>query len=190
MKPLLQINKYFGRYKGHLILGIFFVILQNFGAIYPAQVVRKSLDKVVDSLKSSKGILSDDVLGQVTAQVFYFFLLIILVALIRGMLMFFMRQTIIVMSRRVEFDMKNDLFMQYQRLTSSFYRKNNTGDLMNRISEDIGRVRMYVGPAIMYTINLLVLFVLITVIMFNVKDRKSTRLNSSHEWISRMPSSA
>ena len=170
MKPLLQINKYFGRYKGHLILGIFFVILQNFGAIYPAQVVRKSLDKVVDSLKSSKGVLSDDVMGQVTSQVFYFFLLIMLVALIRGMLMFFMRQTIIVMSRRVEFDMKNDLFMQYQRLTSSFYRKNNTGDLMNRISEDIGRVRMYVGPAIMYTINLLVLFVLITVIMFNVNS--------------------
>ena len=82
-------------------------------------------------------------------------------ALLKGIFMFLMRQTIIVMSRYIEYDMKNEIYEHYQQLDLSFYNKNNTGDLMNRISEDVGRVRMYVGPAIMYTINLLVMFILV-----------------------------
>ncbi|MFM9051456.1 MAG: ABC transporter ATP-binding protein, partial [Bacteroidota bacterium] len=170
MKSLSLLNKYLIRYRGRLLLGIIFVILQNFGAIYPAQVVRKSLDEVVGYLSKTGNAVDSGLAGEIGRQVFHFFLLIIGVALLRGLLMFLMRQTIIVMSRKVEFDLKNDVYKQYQKLSTSFYRKNNTGDLMNRITEDVGRVRMYVGPAIMYSINLIALFVIVTVIMYNVNS--------------------
>ncbi|MFM7218277.1 MAG: ABC transporter ATP-binding protein [Bacteroidota bacterium] len=170
MRSLALLNKYLIRYRGRLFLGILFVVLQNFGAIYPAQVVRKSLDEVVDFLSTSGNGSDAGLANEISRQVFHFLLLIIAVALLRGLLMFLMRQTIIVMSRKVEFDLKNDLFRQYQRLNTSFYRRNNTGDLMNRISEDIGRVRMYIGPAIMYSINLLALFVIVTAIMYHVNS--------------------
>lgn len=154
-----------------MIVGGIFVIAQNFGAIYPAQVVRKSLDVVMKSMKSSQSIQSAEVIHEIKHQVGLFLLLIIAVALVRGILMFLMRQTIIVMSRRIEFDLKNEIYQQYQLLSLAFYRRNNTGDLMNRISEDVGRVRMYVGPAIMYTINLIVLFFLITISMYFVNPK-------------------
>src|SRR6188474_10266 len=94
-----------------------------------------------------------------------------MVAVIKGIFMFFMRQTIIVVSRLIEYDMKNDIYNHYQILNLSFYRRNNTGDLMNRVSEDVSRVRMYIGPAIMYTINMVVLFVLVSYAMFHVNAR-------------------
>ncbi|MFM2208122.1 MAG: hypothetical protein RL213_2097 [Bacteroidota bacterium] len=166
MRSLAHLNKYFTKYRGLLILGIVFVVLQNFGAIYPAQVVRKSLDEVIRYLKGPEG--GTEALEFISEKVFGFFLLIIGVALMRGLLMFLMRQTIIVMSRRIEYDLKNEIYDQYQRLDLSFYRRNNTGDLMNRISEDVSRVRMYIGPAVMYSINLLVLFVLVTISMLRV----------------------
>ncbi len=168
MKALKHINKYFLKYKWHLVLGAIFVIAQNFGAIYPAQVVRKSLDAVVATMKTAPNSQSPEVIAAIKHQVMLFLFLIIAVALLRGVLMFLMRQTIIVMSRRIEFDLKNEIYIQYQKLSLAFYRRNNTGDLMNRISEDVSRVRMYIGPAIMYTINLIVLFVLITVSMLYV----------------------
>ncbi len=148
------------------------MIAQNFGAIYPARVVQESLDEVVMVIEQTKN-LSDPIeksriIETVTHQIFIFFLTIIGVALARGLLMFLMRQTIIVMSRRIEFDLKNEIFNQYQRLSMSFYRRNNTGDLMNRISEDVSRVRMYLGPAVMYTINLFILFVLVMITMLSV----------------------
>lgn len=171
MKSLLHLNKYFLKYKWHLILGTVFVIAQNFGAIYPAQVIRKAIDSVVSSLKSvetasvaQKASLST----ALTTQLGWFLILIIGVALVRGVLMFLMRQTIIVMSRRIEYELKNEIYNHYQLLSLAFYRRNNTGDLMNRISEDVGRVRMYVGPAIMYTVNLIMLFILITGTMLYV----------------------
>ncbi len=92
-------------------------------------------------------------------------------ALLKGIFMFLMRQTIIVMSRHIEYDMKNEIYAHYQKLGLSFYTSNNTGDLMNRISEDVGRVRMYVGPAIMYTINLIVMFILVIWAMVSVNAR-------------------
>ncbi len=155
-----------------LFLGIIFVIAQNFGAIYPAQIVRRSLDTVVAAMKDIGGRpdieYRNELIKTITHQVGIFLLLIIGVALLRGVLMFLMRQTIIVMSRRIEFDLKNEIYNHYQLLSLAFYRRNNTGDLMNRISEDVGRVRMYIGPAIMYSINLVVLFILITITMFYV----------------------
>ncbi|HQW00710.1 MAG TPA: ABC transporter ATP-binding protein, partial [Bacteroidia bacterium] len=168
---LKHLNKYLLKYKWHLILGGIFVIAQNFGAIYPAQVVRKSIDAVTLSMKSVDSGSSPEAIAAIKHEVGMFLLLIIGVALFRGVLMFLMRQTIIVMSRRIEFDLKNEIYNQYQKLSLAFYRRNNTGDLMNRISEDVGRVRMYVGPAIMYSINLIILFVLITISMLvvNVK---------------------
>ncbi len=172
MKSLKHLNKYFLKYKWLLLLGGFFVIVQNFGAIYPARVVGKTLDSVIESLKSIEG--KDDavyrslVLKDISHRVGLFLLLIIGVALVRGIFMFLMRQTIIVMSRRIEYDLKNEVYNHFQLLSIAFYRRNNTGDLMNRISEDVGRVRMYIGPAIMYSINLIVLFILITINMLYV----------------------
>jgi ATP-binding cassette subfamily B protein len=172
MKSLKHLNKYFFKYKWLLLLGTIFVVAQNFGAIYPAQVVRDSIDEVVAVIRQTAG-LSDPLeksrlVDILTDKVFIFFLTILGVALARGILMFLMRQTIIVMSRRIEFDLKNEIFRHYQSLSTSFYRRNNTGDLMNRISEDVSRVRMYLGPAVMYSINLIVLFILITITMLQV----------------------
>jgi len=171
MLSLSYLNKYFWKYRKFLLAGIVFVILQNFGAIYPAQVVRKTLDEVTGALHQVESLDASgrsEVLDTVTGQVFRFFLLILGVALLRGALMFLMRQTIIVMSRHIEYDLKNEVFDHYQRLSLSFYRRNNTGDLMNRISEDVSRVRMYVGPAVMYAINLIVMFVLVIISMWHV----------------------
>lgn len=172
MKSLKHLNKYFFKYKWLLLVGGIFVVAQNFGAIYPAQVVRKSLDAVVVAMKNISGqnstIFRDEIIKTISHQVGFFLLLIVAVALLRGILMFLMRQTIIVMSRRIEYDLKNEIYNHYQLLSLAFYRRNNTGDLMNRISEDVGRVRMYIGPAIMYSINLVVLFVLITISMLYV----------------------
>lgn len=172
MKSLTHLNKYFLKYKWLLLLGTLFVIAQNFGAIYPAQVVQKSLDEVVLVIEEIQD-LSDEtakakIIDTISYQIFIFFIAIIAVAILRGILMFLMRQTIIVISRRIEFDLKNEIFNQYQRLSMSFYRRNNTGDLMNRISEDVSRVRMYLGPALMYSINLFILFVLIMITMLSV----------------------
>lgn len=172
MKSLRHLNKYFLKYKWHLFLGILFVIAQNFGAIYPAQVVRKSLDEVISTMKKmdqgTSVLAKNDLVSAITQQVFLFLMIMIGVALLRGILMFLMRQTLIVMSRKIEFDLKNEIYAHYQKLNLSFYRRNNTGDLMNRISEDVSRVRMYIGPAVMYTINLAVLFILIVIIMLKV----------------------
>ncbi len=172
MKSLSHLNKYFLKYKWLLLLGTLFVIAQNFGAIYPARVVQQSLDEVVLVIEQIKDISDESakskIIDTISYQILIFFITIIIVALLRGLLMFLMRQTIIVISRRIEFDLKNEIFNQYQRLSMSFYRRNNTGDLMNRISEDVSRVRMYLGPALMYSINLFVLFVLIMVTMLSV----------------------
>lgn len=148
------------------------MVLSNLFAIFPAQLVRKSFDLVADNIKQYKG-LPESVAkvafyNSLIDAVLTYGLLIVAMALLRGLFLFFMRQTIIVMSRHIEFDQKNDIYQQYQALPLSFYRRNNTGDLMARISEDVSRVRMYTGPAIMYGINLLVLFVLVISYMVSI----------------------
>lgn len=128
-------------------------------------LVAQNIDKI-DDLKDPTG--RQAFLDIMEVAVLKYGLLIVAMALLRGLFLFFMRQTIIVMSRHIEFDQKNDVYEQYQNLPLSFYRRNNTGDLMARISEDVSRVRMYTGPAIMYGINLLVLFVMVISYMVSV----------------------
>jgi ATP-binding cassette, subfamily B, multidrug efflux pump len=171
MRQLFYLNKYFVKYKWRLMGGILFVVLQNLLAIYPAQLVRKALDAVVLALKDFQVQGATDkatFAASVNHTIFIFLLIIIGVSLLRGVLMFMMRQTLIVMSRWIEYDLKNEIYEHYQKLSLAFYRRNNTGDLLNRISEDVTRVRMYLGPALMYSINLFVLIVFIVFIMFTV----------------------
>jgi ATP-binding cassette subfamily B protein len=175
MKELKSINKYLWRYKYRLLLGIVFIILSNWFGVFPAQVIRLAFDLVKEQVaiyQSLDGFSRQSTYYDVFISIVLFFgCIVFMVAVIKGIFMFFMRQTIIVMSRLVEYDMKNEIYKHYQELNLSFYRKNNTGDLMNRVSEDVSRVRMYIGPAIMYTLNLIVLFILVISTMISVNAK-------------------
>src|SRR5258706_2194950 len=174
MHALKFLNKYFWKYKSRLLLGVLFVTVSNIFAIYPAQVVRQVLDMVVNTIASTKatgGPVSMQVIQTITYNSLMFALLILGLTVLKGVFMFFMRQTLIVMSRLIEYDLKNEIFAHYQFLSLSCYRRNNTGDLMNRISEDVSRVRMYLGPAVMYTINIAILVILVTISMLSVSPK-------------------
>lgn len=177
MKALKHLNKYFYKYRVRFILGILFVTASNLFAVFPAQSVRIAIDLVQENLATYKlyagTSLQEQVFQQVGFIILYFSALVMLFALIKGFFMYLMRQTLIVMSRHVEYDLKNEIFNHYQHLPLSFYRKNNTGDLMARISEDVGRVRMYIGPAVMYFINLTVTIILVVWAMFSVNAKLS-----------------
>ena len=172
MKELWRINKYLIKYKGLLFLGILFTVISNIFVIIPAQLVRIAIDYVVESYALfaplTKGGIGDLARDYFLESVFVFGVLILVMALLRGFFLFLIRQTLIIMSRKIEYDMKNELFEHFQFLPLSFYRKNSTGDLMARISEDVSRVRMYLGPAIMYGLNLLILFPLVISYMISV----------------------
>jgi ATP-binding cassette subfamily B protein len=172
MKSLKKLGPYFIKYKNRLILGTFFITISNVFAIYPAEILRKGIDLVGDSLKMyqvNKGTpLAEAIESEVYETLLVFGLIVIATALLKGVFMFFMRQTIIVMSRLIEFDLKNDIYHHYQQLDVAFYKRNKTGDLMARISEDVSQVRMYVGPAIMYAISTVTLFILITAKMLSI----------------------
>lgn len=175
MRSLLKLNKYFYRYRWRLGLGVLFVAMSNVFAIYPAQVIRQAFDVVKETVavyNLFEGFEAQAELYNDLASILLFFGALVLgLALVKGVFMYLMRQTIIVVSRKIEYDLKNDIFCQYERLSLGFYKRNKTGDLMNRISEDVSRVRMYVGPAIMYTINLVVLFIMVIVTMLNVNPK-------------------
>jgi len=153
LKELQYIHHYFLKYKRKLLIGILITILSKFLALKIPQIIGNSLN-VVEEYQN--GEITN--LEEVTDQLWINVLFIVGVALCSGFFTFLMRQTIIVTSRLIEFDLKNEIYQQYQKLSLNFYKKNRTGDLMNRISEDISKVRMYVGPAIMYSINMIVLF--------------------------------
>jgi ATP-binding cassette subfamily B protein len=164
MKNLASLNKYFARYKWRLLLGLLFVTIANLFAVIPPVIVRNVLDQVQQNMQSYH-LISDMSISQSMER--YIFSLVLInglillgLALLRGVFMFFMRQTIIVMSRLIEFDQKNDIYNHYQELHAHFFKTHFTGDMMNRISEDVSRVRMYTGPAIMYSTNLLVLTIM------------------------------
>lgn len=175
MKELAYLNKFFYKYRWRFLPGILFVIISNLFAVLPAQVIRIAFDLVNENIaiyKLYNGFQKQDRIAIIFGQSLLFFgLTVLLLALFRGVFLFFMRQTIILMSRHIEYDLKNEIYHHYQKLSMAFYRRNNTGDLMNRVTEDVSRVRMYLGPAIMYTINTSVLFILIIVAMFNVNAR-------------------
>lgn len=175
MKELAYLNKHFSNYKWHLFGGIVFVAISNLFAIFPAQIIRYAIDFVQDNLIVFPIFNNPELIESYEATlmkaIVIFAVLVICLALLKGLFMYFMRQTIIVMSRWIEYDLKNEVFQKYQELHMAFYKQNNTGDLMNRISEDVSRVRMYLGPAIMYTINLIVLFVMVVVTMISVNPK-------------------
>jgi len=172
VKSLWRLNKYFVKYKGYLLMGILFTIISNVFVIIPAQLVRIAIDYVVESFAFYRvfadGELASVARGQFMNFILIFGVLILVMALLRGFFLFLIRQTIIIMSRLVEYDMKNEIFEHYQKLPLSFYRKNSTGDLMARITEDVSRVRMYLGPAIMYGMTLLFLFPMVIGYMLTV----------------------
>ncbi len=175
MKELAYLNKFFYKYRWRFLPGVLFVIISNLFAVLPAQVIRIAFDLVNENIaiyRLFNGFENQKLIASIFGQSLLFFGLIVLaLALLRGIFLFFMRQTIILMSRHIEYDLKNEIYQHYQKLSMAFYRRNNTGDLMNRVTEDVSRVRMYLGPAIMYTINTTVLFILIIVAMFNVNAK-------------------
>jgi ATP-binding cassette subfamily B protein len=154
MKSLKYLNKYFIKYKWRLLVGIFITILSKILALQIPIIIRKSLNSVED-------FINNDIIDKssIENQLFWNLLTIVGVAVLAGLLTFVMRQMIIVTSRLIEFDLKNEIYEQYQKLPVNFYKKNRTGDLMNRISEDVSKVRMYFGPALMYSMNMIFLFV-------------------------------
>lgn len=155
MKSLSYLNKYLIKYKWLLIWGTVFVALSNLFYVFMPMIAKESLDHIIvlakdSSIERNLWLLSFQIAG-----------LYMLFAAIKGLFLFFTRQTIIKASRFIEYDLKNEIYQKYQDLSYSFYRKNQTGDLINRISEDVNHVRMYLGPGIMYGVNLLVMFLLV-----------------------------
>ncbi len=161
MKSLKHINKYFLKYRWRLILGVIFVSISNIFAVYSVTFVRDAIDYI-------QQIPTTDSSANHYQQLINYGLLIIGLALVSGFFLFLTRQTIIVMSRLIEYDLKNEIYEHYQKLDTAFYKRNNTGDLMNRISEDVSRVRMYIGPAIMYIVNTAITFALTISVMIHV----------------------
>jgi len=169
MKELSYLNKYFIKYKYSFSLGILITIIAQIFSLFTPKLISKSLnaiekfDKLPETDQTSQVIIDsyrDGLIHNV--------LLIIATTIVAGFLTFLMRQTLIVMSRHIEFDLKNEVFRQYENLSQNFYKQNRTGDLMNRISEDVSKVRMYVGPAVMYTINTFIRFAIVIIYMYNV----------------------
>ncbi|HEY8386948.1 MAG TPA: ABC transporter transmembrane domain-containing protein, partial [Parasegetibacter sp.] len=170
MKHLKVLHKFFWKYRLRFSAGVFFIIISNYFGILAPQLTGYVIDKVDNTLRGQSVVSSDhriydrlvyEFISWVENSSFGFTQIIVLsglvilgTALLKGLFMFFMRQTIIVMSRHIEYDQKDEIYRHYQQLDINFYKTHSTGDLMNRISEDVSRVRMFTGPAIMYLINL------------------------------------
>ena len=161
MKSLQYLNKYFLKYKWRFLLGIVFTVISNYYGVQMPIYFKNAVDSFQAHIESSTP--NDFLWLALKLGGFY-----MLFSLAKGFFLFLMRQTIIVMSRNIEFDLKNEIYEQYQRLDQAFFKRNATGDLMNRISEDVGLVRMYLGPGIMYIINLIVAFAMIVTQMIGI----------------------
>ncbi len=161
MKELKYLNKYFYKYKSNLILGVIIVIIARIFLLFTPGLVRNSIN-VIDHYR--KEIIVDQSI--VEYELIQNIFLILLASVLAGIFTFLTRQTIINVSRYIEFDLKNEIYNQYQNLSLNFYKTNKTGDLMNRISEDVSRVRMYVGPGVMYSINTITLLIIVIIYMY------------------------
>ena len=161
MKHLFYLNKFFWKYRRLVAIGTVFIFIANIFALYPAEFVRKAFDSVIS-------IVNTENTSNISEVLLKYGSLIVLFAILKGFFMYCMRQTIIVVSRKIEYDLKNEIYQQYQKLSISFYKQNKTGDLMNRISEDVSRVRMYLGPAFMYAVNIVILFILVISKMLSI----------------------
>src|SRR5476651_950765 len=175
MKHLAYLNKFFYKYRWRLIPGVLFVIISNVFGVLPAQVVRIAFNLVTENIgifQLFEGFGRQSIIsGIFGSSLLLFGVLVLILSLLRGIFLFFMRQTIILMSRHIAFDQKNEIYTHYQALSLAFYRRHNTGDLMNRVTEDVSRVRMYLGPGIMYAINMVTLFIMVIGIMLTVNVR-------------------
>ena len=169
MTSLRHLNKYFWKYRFKLILGVIFIFASNIFGLFPPIYIGEVFNIVGDTIVETP--LDDNKEKLIKYQLSYYALLVLAFAVAKGLFMFFMRQTIIVVSRRIEFDLKNEIYNQYQKLSISFYKKNKTGDLMNRITEDVSRVRMYIGPAILYSLNLIISIALIIPKMTSISPK-------------------
>lgn len=196
MKNLAQLNVFFWKYRGRLLAGFILIIFGNVFSVYAPVVVRDGIDFLADALRVKETLeqpaiiqspstfqhitswfsnspatieLTNENYAETVVKIGLLLAVLYLVMyIIKGVFLFYQRQALIVMSRHIEFDIKNMVYRKYQELDYSFYKRNRTGDLMNRISEDVNRVRMYVGPAVMYTLNLLVLLIMCTVVMLQI----------------------
>ena len=196
MKNLAQLNTYFWKYRGRLFAGFILIVFGNVFSVYAPVVVRDGIDFLADALRVKESLsgpveipapstfqylsswftdeiptveLSPDNYAAVVVKIgILLAVLYLIMYVIKGVFLFYQRQALIVMSRHIEYDIKNEVYRKYQELDYSFYKRNRTGDLMNRISEDVNRVRMYVGPAVMYTLNLIALLVMCTVVMLRI----------------------
>lgn len=169
MKELRYLDKYFLKYKYSFSLGIVITIVAQIFSLFTPKLISSSLEAIekFDQLSNIEKA-STLVIRDFKEELIHNVLLIIATTIIAGFLTFLMRQTLIVMSRHIEFDLKNEVFRQYENLSQNFYKQNRTGDLMNRISEDVSKVRMYVGPAVMYSINTFIRFAIVIAYMYNV----------------------
>lgn len=166
MKELQYLNKYFIKYKYRFLFGILITIVAQIIRLFVPEFIGDSIALVQKFLENPESNTNE-----IFSLIFEKFLLILGVTIVAGFFTFLMRQTLIVMSRHVEFDLKNEVYKHYQVLSQSFYKRNRTGDLMNRISEDVGKVRMYVGPAVMYSINTFITFVTVIIYMYNISPK-------------------
>ena len=164
MRSLFFLNKYLIKYKSKLLLGFVFVILSNILSLFPAKFIGDSF-RIIEGFISNPELIIDNSGKQ---ELFYIVLLIFLSVTVKGFFMFLMRQTIIVVSRKIEYDLKNEIYNHYQSLSMGFFKKNKTGDILNRISEDVTKVRMYLGPAILYSLNLICLLLFVIFRMFYI----------------------
>ncbi len=168
LSPLKSLNIYLLKYRWYFLFGILCVILSNVFSIYIPVFVRQGIDDALFISRISSIPNSNILYSGALMNAMGFGLAILIAAILKGVFMYFMRQLIVVNSRRIEFDQKNQLFRKYLKLDETFFRNNYTGDLMNRITEDISNVRMYLGPSIMYFANILFSFVLIVSQMWMV----------------------
>ncbi len=172
MKELAYLNKFFSKYRWRFLSGILFVSLSNYFRVLQPQMIREALDLVVENIGlygMFQGFgLQPELFRILGRSLLYFGVIVLILALLMGIFMYLMRQTIIVMSRLIEYDMRKEIFDHYEKLSLAFYKRNNTGDLMSRITEDVSKVRMYLGPAVLYGINLFSLTILVIYSMLSV----------------------
>ncbi len=162
MKSLSYLNKYIIKYKWRLLFGVLCIIASNIFGVQMPKIVKNAVDGFITELNTNQSL---DTVVLLSLKLFGFYMLL---SLGKGFFLFLTLQTIIIVSRYIEFDLKNEVYTQYQKLNFAFYKKNNTGDLMNRISEDVSQVRMYLGPGLMYTINLAILFAICVPAMLQI----------------------
>ena len=163
MKQLFTLNPYFLKYKYHFVLGLIFVTGSNYFGVLIPQKIREALDLVQEKIVGFKQLSGADkgiMFEELSNALIWFSITVVGFMILKGILMFYMRQTIIVMSRLIEYDQRKEIFEHLTRMDQSFFKSHKTGDIMARISEDVSKVRNYLGPAVLYAVNMVTLFIM------------------------------